>query len=160
MISSIHVERTYCQFWQVETYELWDGIIPVVPANNYLRSTLELSDRTVEGKAYSLALFFRFLQRNSINFFELGSRTLRPIILQFKNELLFRVRAGKDNPNRKKGNSSGKEDTHFEAGVQPITYHYAQTVLAEVGQLCKWWNLSESGCSSFRGDLTFLLNKP
>jgi integrase len=150
MSNSIHVERTFCQFWQRVTYELWDGIIPVVPANNYLRARLELSDRTVEGKAYSLALFFRFLQRNSLDFFELGSRTLRPLILQFKNELLFRVRAGKDNPNRDEDNSNEKDDTRSEASIQPITYRYAQTVLAEVGQLCKWWNLTEER-TSLRG---------
>lgn len=136
MVDLIHVERTYCQFWQRITYELWDGLLPVVSANNYLRAHLELSDHTLEGKAYSLALFFRFLQRNSLDFFDLSSRILNPLILQFKNELLFRVRAGE-------GNSDAKKSTRPKAGVQPITYRYAQSVLAEVGGLCKWWDLIE-----------------
>src|SRR5215204_1095343 len=96
MGSSINVVRTYCPFWQRIIYELWDGLSPIVPANNYLRSNLALSDHTIADKAYSLVLFFRFLQRNSLDFFSLTPQVLNPLILQFRNELLFRIRIGED----------------------------------------------------------------
>jgi integrase len=118
-------------------YELWDNILPIVPANNYLRSNLVLSDHTLADKAYSLALFFRFLQRNSLDFFNLSSRTLKPFILQFRNELLFRVRAGKDNQDVDKHKRP-------EMGLQSMSYSRAQSVLAEVGWLCEWWELLET----------------
>ncbi len=134
MASSIHVARTYCPFWQRIVYELWDDLFPIVPANNYLHSNLALSDRTLADKAYSLVLFFRFLQRNSLDFFNLNSRKLKLFILQFRNELLFRVRAGKDVHKQKRA----------EISLQAIGYSRAQSVLEEAGRLCDWWGIIET----------------
>lgn len=61
MVEAIQVLRTYCPFWQRTVYELWNGSQPLIPANNYLRSNLALSDSTLENKAYLLTHFFRFL---------------------------------------------------------------------------------------------------
>lgn len=140
MVRSIHVARTYCPFWQRIVYEIWDGLYPVVPANNYLRSNLVLSDRTLADKAYSIVLFFRFLQRNSLDFFDFNSRTLKPYIFQFRNELLFRVRAKSDEHNYRQD----------EMEPQPLSYSRAQSVLAEVGWLCEWWGLVETRSSQMR----------
>lgn len=137
MGNSIHVERTYCLFWQREMCELWDGLYPVIPANNYLRSNLVLSNHTLADKAYSLVLFFRFLQRNSIEFFELNTRTLNPFILLFKNELLLRARS-------RESSSDERDSTRAEPVVKPISYPRAQSVMAEVGWLCEWWGLIET----------------
>ena len=137
MPSSIQVVRTYCPFWQRTLYELWEGNLPVVPANNYLRSNLILSDHSLADKAYSLILFFRFLQRNSVDFFELNPRTLNPFILHFKNELLFRARSSEIS-------SDDRNSTRLEPVVKPISYSHAQSVLAEVGWLCEWWGLIET----------------
>lgn len=134
MTNSIHVVRTYCPFWQRILYDLWDGLSPVIPANNYLRSNLMLSNHTLADKAYSLVLFFRFLRRNSLDFFDLSLRTLNPLILQFRNELLFRIRAGE-------GDLETQKYTRTKVVIQPIGYSHAQSVLAEVGWLCEWWGL-------------------
>ena len=137
MANSIHVMRTYCPFWQREVYELWNNLSPVIPANNYIRSNLILNDHTLADKAYSLVLFFRFLQRNSLDFFDLSPSVLNPLILQFRNELLFRVRA-------KESISDVSTHTRTEVGVPPISYSRAQSVLAEVGWLCNWWGVIEA----------------
>lgn len=120
-------------------YELWENYIPVIPANNYLRSNLALSDRTLADKAYSLVLFFRFLRRNSLDFYDLDSRTLNPFILHFRNELLLRVRAGEGD--------SGSKQHETMARVRPMGYSRAQSVLAEVGCLCDWWGLTKTPLS-------------
>src|SRR5215213_11072582 len=91
--SSIVVVRTYCPYWRMTLHELWDGLIPVISANNYLRSNLTVSASTITGKAYSLAIFFRFLERNRLTFFDLQERSIEPYILKFRNELLLRARA-------------------------------------------------------------------
>jgi integrase len=137
MGNSIHVERTYCLFWKRVMCELWDDLSPVIPANNYLRSNLALSDHTLADKAYSLVLFFRFLQRNSIDFFDLNLRTLKPFILHFKNELLFRVRAGE-------ADTDDQDSNQAEPIVEPISHSHAQSVLEEVYWLCEWWELIET----------------
>ncbi len=136
MVDSIRVVRTYCPFWQRIVYELWDGLSPVIPANNYLHSDLSLSDHTLADKAYSLVLFFRYLRRNSLDFFDLNPRSLIPFILQFRNELLFRIRAGQNN-------SDTQDQTQSEKEVLPITYRHAQSALSEIGWLCDWWGLIE-----------------
>jgi hypothetical protein len=132
----IQVIRTRYPFWQRTVFELWDNLSPVVSANNYLRSNLVLSDHTLADKAYSFVLFFRFLQRNSLDFFDLSARTLRLHIIQFRNELLFRVRASRGAPDERK-------QTPEEGIVRPLNYPRAKSVLAEVGYLCEWWGLIE-----------------
>jgi hypothetical protein len=131
---AIQVLRTYCPFWERTVYELWDGLEPVIPANNYLRSELTLSDGTLADKAYSLVLFFRFLKRNSLDFFDLKLQTLKPFILHFRNELLFRVR---------RGDNTTELATYSPANGSARTFGYsrAHRVLSEVGQLCEWWGL-------------------
>lgn len=134
MVEAIHVLRTYCPFWQRTVYELWNGFQPVISANNYLRSNLALSDSTLANKAYLLTPFFRFLKRNSVEFFDLGIKALNPFIQHFRNELLFRVRALESTPrSRNQGGTDG--------GLRPISYTHAHSVLTEVSRLCEWWGL-------------------
>jgi integrase len=131
LAETIRVLSTHCPFWQKVFYELWDGHQPLVSANNYLRSELVLSDNTLADKAYSLAMFFRFLRRNSIDFFELTQSTLTPIVLHFRNELLFRVRQGDGIPN----------SIDSSRAVRALGYPRARSILSEVGALCEWWGL-------------------
>ncbi|HEX5701895.1 MAG TPA: site-specific integrase [Pyrinomonadaceae bacterium] len=130
MGSGIQVIRTYCPFWERTVYELWDGPHPVIAANNYLRSNLMLEDATLADKAYSLVPFFRFLERNGLNFFDFTEGTLKPFILHFRNELFWRVRQSEtgidNNPTR------------------PLHYARASHMLGEVGFLCAWWGLIQS----------------
>ena len=146
----VQVLRTYCPFWEQALYELWCGYQPVIPANNYLRSDLALSENTLADKAYSLLLFFRFLRRNSIDFFDLTQSTLLPIVLHFRNDLLFRIRRGGDLTSL---NNSVALKTH----VRVLSYSRARSVLKEVGRLCVWWGLlkksvlgSQYGLGKFR----------
>lgn len=132
--SSIAVVCTYCPYWGRRSHELWDGLLPIIPANNYLRSNLALSVSTIAGKAYRLTLFFRFLERNRLTFFDLQSRSIEPYILKFRNELLLRARAGEFE------NCDLGEDLP-EDEVKPIGYLHAKAILAEVGWLCVWWGL-------------------
>lgn len=141
----IQVLRTYCPFWERTVYELWDGFRPIIPANNYLRSNLMLADTTLADKAFSLILFFRFLERNSLNFFDLAEETLKPFILHFRNELLFRARSADSAP-AKPSETSGLS--------RGFGYVRARDVLLEVGALCEWWGLVRSRASQgigFRG---------
>jgi integrase len=133
MGEAIQVIRTYCPFWQRTAYELWDRDQPIVTANNYLRSELTLSDSTLADKAYSLVLFFRFLQRNSLDFFDLTHQTLTPFILHFRNELLLRVRQTVYATEPIGARALGNAHT--------FGYTRARNVLAEVGWLCEWWGL-------------------
>src|SRR5215210_6208020 len=94
MKSSIVVIRTYCSYWSSTLFELWDGLLPLIPANNYLRTHISLSDSTLANKAYALAIFFRFLQRNRLTFYDLSNRSIDLYIRKFRNELLKRARAG------------------------------------------------------------------
>jgi len=95
-----------------------------------------LSDTTLADKAYSLVLFFRFLERNSLELFELSEQTLKPFILHFRNELLYRVRQLDQADGAKRG--SGRR----------FNYARASRVLTEVGSLCAWWNLTRLRTSS------------
>jgi integrase len=132
MPCSLQVLRTYCPFWERTVYELWDGFQPVIPANNYLRANLAHSDNTLADKAYALVLFFRFLRRNSLDFFELSQQSLEPFILHFRNELLFRVRRSDVNPSQ------------LDEPIRRLGYGRANSVLSEVGWLCEWWGLVKS----------------
>jgi integrase len=145
MPCSLQVLRTYCPFWERTVYELWDGFQPVIPANNYLRANLTLSDNTLADKAYALVLFFRFLRRNSLDFFELNQQTLDPFILHFRNELLFRVR--RSDAADEIASRSPSDDP-----IRKLGYGRASSVLAEVGWLCDWWGLvkSRSQASNYR----------
>lgn len=134
--SSLVVIRTYCPYWERALYELWDGLLPIIPANNYLRSNLALSASTIAGKAYSLALFFRFLVRNRLTFFDLNERSIEPYILKFRNELLLRARVGEV----ERIDLSKK---HTKDEIHPIGYLHAKAILAEVGWLCVWWGLTK-----------------
>jgi integrase len=134
MADAIKVVRTYCPFWESALYELWDGYQPLIAANNYLRSNLTLSETTLADKAYSLVLFFRFLERNSLDFFDLTHETLKPFILHFRNDLLFRVR-------RPNNASEIVTDSRTKGTVRTFGYLRAHNVLLEVGWLCDWWGL-------------------
>jgi integrase len=133
--SSLVVIRTYCPYWGRTLYELWDELLPIIPANNYLRSSLTLSASTIASKAYSLALFFRFLARKRLTFFDLNERSIEPYILKFRNELLLRARAGEFE-------SSDLSEKLAEKEINPIGYLRAKAILAEVGWLCVWWGLA------------------
>jgi integrase len=134
MESSIKVIRTYCPFWRRTLYELWDGFLPVIPANNYLHTQISLCGRTLARKAYSLIVFFRFLKRNGLSYFELDARLVETYIPLFRNELLLRARA------RQFEDSDLRVDL-AENNVKPIGYQYAKDILAEVGWLCVWWGI-------------------
>jgi integrase len=125
MAAEIRVLTTYCPFWERTVYELWDGTYPIIAANNYLRSDLTLEDSTLADKAFSLLHFFRFLKRNSLDFFALTQESLTPFILLFRNELLWQVRSA-DADNSKSRTPSQKR---------------LARVLTEVGFLCDWWGL-------------------
>lgn len=115
-------------------YELWDGLLPIVPANNYLRSNLTLGVSTIAGKAYSLVVFFRFLDRNGLTFVDLKERSIETYILKFRNELLLRARAGEFQ-------DSDLVEKLAENEINPICYLHAKAILAEAGWLCVWWGL-------------------
>jgi integrase len=131
MGQAIRVLRTYCPFWERTVYELWDGFQPVVPANNYLRANLALSDSTLADKAYSLLPFFRFLGKNSIDFFELSPQSLSPLIQHFRNQLLFNVRKSALNAAASVADTGGRAPGHARA----------KCILSEVRWLCEWWKL-------------------
>jgi hypothetical protein len=133
MVDHIHVVRNYCPFWERTVYDLWDDSRPVIPANNYLRAHLEVADSTLADKAYSILPFFRFLQRNSIEFFELTPQSLNPLVQHFRNQLMFRVRKG----------IVGSDDisSKTETTLRALGYARAKCILTEVRGLCEWWNL-------------------
>ena len=133
MNESIQVVSAYCPFWERRVYELWDNLGPVIPANNYLRARLELEDSTLSDKAYSILPFFRFLQRNSIEFFELTPQSLDPLVQHFRNQLMFRVRKGIVESN---GADLGTDKT-----IRTLGYERAKCILSEVRELCEWWKL-------------------
>jgi hypothetical protein len=134
--SSIVVVRTYCPYWGMTLHELWDGLLPIIPANNYLRSTLTFSVSTTASKAYSLAIFFKFLEHNRLTFFDLQERSIEPYILKFRNELLLRARAGEFERRQLSEKPAENE-------IKPIGYLHAKAILAEVGWLCVWWGLAK-----------------
>jgi integrase len=138
---SIEVRRTFCPFWERTLFELWSDGNPVIAANNYLRHDLTLSERTLENKAYHLVAFFRFLQRNSLSFFELDSNTLRPFVLHFRNDLLYRVRAQPDSDDVRKGFQDRQS-------VTPIDYVHARNILMETSRLFEWWRCIHVGLQS------------
>ena len=102
---------------------------PVIPANNYLRSDLTLSDNTLANKAYALLPFFRFLERNTLDFFDFTEQTIRPFILLFRNELFYRVRQGDAAPQK------------IDTSRRRLSVAQASHVLTEVGWLFQWWGL-------------------
>jgi integrase len=134
MVEAIHVVRTYCPFWESTLYELWDRDQPLIAANNYLRSNLTLSAGTLADKAYSLVWFFRFMKRNELDFFDMTQHTLKPFILHFRNELLFRVR-------RPVSDSEIVKQSPANGTARTFGYLRAHNVLSEVGWLCEWWGL-------------------
>jgi len=129
----IRVLRTFCPFWERTVYELWDNIGPVIPANNYLRADLGAADSTLADKAYRLLPFFRFLRRNSLEFFDLTPQSLNPLVQHFRNQLMFRVRKG----------IVGSDDagSRTDAGMRTLGYERAKCILTEVRSLCEWWKL-------------------
>jgi integrase len=129
---NVRVIRTYCPFWQRDLYELWSGIQPLVPANNYLRANLAVADSTLADKAYRLLPFFRFLERNSVQFFDLTPQSLNPLIQLFRNLLLLRVKK-----------ATAVDDGSSRAGesVDGLGYARAKCILDEVRWLCEWWSL-------------------
>jgi len=134
MNDTINVRQTYCPFWERTTYELWNGQNPIIAANNYLRANLARTDNTLQDKAYSLLPFFRFLQRNSLDFLELNPQTITPFISHFCNELLFRVR-------QTDGFAEPKTVQERDGTIRKLGYERASTILSEVGWLCEWWGL-------------------
>ena len=136
MFEAMQVLRTRCPFWERTVYELWDGCQPVIPANNYLRSNLALGDNTLADKAYSLLLFFRFLKRNSLHFFDLSPSSMTPLVLLFRNDLLFRARGGNDDAGLIKSSRPNRS-----VPTRTFGYARARSVLLEVGWLCEWWGL-------------------
>ena len=96
MFEAMQVLRTRCPFWERTVYELWDGCQPVIPANNYLRSNLALGDNTLADKAYSLLLFFDSSNATRSIYFDLSPSSMTPLVLLFKNALLFRARGRND----------------------------------------------------------------
>jgi integrase len=133
---SLVVIRTYCPFWGRDLYDLWDDHIPIIPANNYLRSHLHQTEKTLQNKSYALVLFFRFLKRNGISFFDFDSKNFEPYVLLFRNELLLRARAGVFKDGYESDEQSG-------TSIGGISYRHAQSVMTEVGQLFVWWKLIE-----------------
>jgi len=129
MVEALRVLRTYCPFWERTVYELWNGQHPVIAANNYLRSDLTLGDSTLANKAYALLLFFRFLQRNSLDFFDFTERTVRPFILHFRNELSYRIR------------QFDADSQQINGSRKCLSHARASQVLTEVGWLFRWWGL-------------------
>jgi integrase len=118
-------------------YELWEGVIPVIPVNNYFRAHPSWSTSTLASKAYQLIHFFRFLKRNSLSFWMVRARSAGPVILQFRNELLLRARMPKDYADSPSQNSDEQVRE-----VSTLTHSAAKSILAEVGLLCEWWRQS------------------
>jgi integrase len=86
-----------------------------------------LADSTLSDKAYALLPFFRFLQRNSMDFFGLTEENLTPFILLFRNELSYRARHAEE-----REGMSMKSSTSLARLSRTLT---------EVGFLCAWWGL-------------------
>ncbi len=133
MSEYVRVVRTYCPFWERDVYELWNDFQPVIPANNYLRADLGAADSTLADKAYRLLPFFRFLRRNSIEFFDLTPQSLNALVQHFRNQLMFRVRKGVVGCD----DTSSRSDT----SIRRLGYARAKCILTEVRGVCEWWKL-------------------
>src|SRR5947209_10252009 len=134
MSDTLKVVRTFCPQQERTMYELWEGVIPIIPVNNYFRAHPSWSTNTLASKAYQLIHFFRFLKRTSLSFWTVKARSAGPAMLLFRNELLLRARMPKDHA----GSSSQNSDEQVK-GRNAISHSAAKSILAEVGLLCEWW---------------------
>lgn len=113
----IQVVRYDCPFTEQVQYALWDveDNVPLVAANNYLRTFTHLEEATRKAKAYNLLPWFRFLARNELAFWPAHVRATGPVTRLFRNSLhLLRT-------------SGAVSDTT------------AQKYMEETFQLCRFW---------------------
>lgn len=112
-----------CPYRQERVSELWDGPLPIVPANTYLRAAMNAKVQTLEAKAYRLVVFFRYLKANGWSFWDEDVRRGGAKMLFFRNALLARARRPQGDPAK-------------------ITHVTARLIMDEVFQLCEWWRQS------------------
>ena len=89
-VSSVRVTSGACPILKRETYALWRGDVPVVPATSLLRRMTEDGDvapNTVRLRAYGLLVFWRFLEERGEDFWDVNLLSLRA----FKTYLVTRI---------------------------------------------------------------------
>ena len=113
-----------CPYLGREVSEIWDGILPCIPVNAYLRAGGQLhqwSPKTVQNKAYCLLAFVRWLADSDRSFWNLDVRLGGRAILEFRNELLRRV---------------------YPVGLQAapsLADITADDIMGEILGLCRYW---------------------
>jgi integrase len=132
----VRIVSVLCPFARRRVWELWDGVVPVVAANGYLRGAVLRRPKTVRGKAARLKPFFTFLAANDLSFWDESVRLGGSGMALFKNALVARCTfpSGAD--------VMADDRTSAQVPRDRITARHARQVLREVHQLCLWWRQS------------------